>query len=116
MDWADARVFLSFSLAHAVGEYWEPMTHLKKHRPSPSAKDKALQVSTSSTDRRDLEMMMMMMDFSTLERMSRKMGNPMVMILTQQVRTSSMSRMGAFGKIFLMPDVGDAASTKPCPL
>ena len=145
MGWADARGLLSFSLAHAVGEYWELMTRLKKHGPLPTAKDIKFrfdmvmgvmpllmkkeaakgvtltavmtftgpgggswtlnikdgecQVSEGRAAKRDLEMTT---DFSGFEKMGRKMANPMIMMLTRQVKVSGMGKMGTFGKIFPM--------------
>jgi hypothetical protein len=59
----------------------------------------ACTVTDGRPARRDLEMTTSFLGF---EKMSRKMANPMLMMLTRQLKISGMRKMGAFGKLFPM--------------
>lgn len=64
-----------------------------------NVKDGACQVSAGRPGKRDVEMTTTFLGF---EKLGRKMGNPMLMMLTRQLKVSGMGKMGTFGKIFPM--------------
>jgi len=57
-------------------------------------------VAEETAQRRDFEITMSPVVF---EMMGRKMGNPLLLMLTRQMKIKGFSKMGTFGKLFADP-------------
>lgn len=57
-------------------------------------------VAEEAARKRDFEITMSPVTF---EAMSRKMGNPLILMLTRQLKIKGFSKMGTFGKVFAEP-------------